>query len=98
MTLLFCPHCTEAFTLRLDEWRSCRCGNASGVLRSNAALSGRFELAGDDGEWTPDGLGGGASIAGGRLVRIDAAELLEALADGPVSLEVARIQRAAVAI
>ena len=78
MTLLFCPHCTEAFTLRLGEWRHCRCGNASGVLRS--------------------GLGGGAAIAGGRLIRIDAAELIEALADGPVSLEVARIQRAAVAI
>jgi hypothetical protein len=68
------------------------------VLRSNAALSGRFELAGDDGEWTPDGLGGGATIAGGRLVHIDAAELIEALADGPVSLDVSRIRRTAAAI
>ena len=78
MTLLFCPHCTDAFTLWLDEWESCRCGNASGVLRS--------------------GLGGSATIAGGRLVHIDAAELIEALADGPVSLDVARIQRTAAAI
>ena len=77
MTLLFCPHCTEAFTLRLGEWRHCRCGNASGVSRYGA---------------------GGATIAGGRLVHIDAAELIEALADGPVSLEVSRIQRTAAAI
>ena len=72
MTLLFCPHCTEAFTLRLGEWLHCRCGNASGVLRSGA---------------------GGASVVGGRLIRVDAAELLEALADGAVAQAVSRLQR-----
>lgn len=49
MKLLFCPACHDAFSLRPEQWRRCRCGASGGQYnrdKETATIGGRARVFG----------------------------------------------------